>query len=78
MLFFCFFHVILDMDQYKSWSYNESGFYKYLDVNVYKKPTNRVRRDTLMLKRFLFLNEYVNSMTKVFLWIKIVSQAVKL
>lgn len=66
------------MDQYKSWSYNESGFYKYLDVNVYKKTTNRVRRDTFMLKRFLFLNEYVNSMTKVFLWIKIVSQAVKL
>ena len=37
MLFFCFFHVILDMDQYKSWSYIESGFYKYLDVNVSKK-----------------------------------------
>lgn len=55
MLFFCSFHVILDMDQYKSWSYIESGYYKYLDVNVYKKPTNRVRRDTFMLKSFLFL-----------------------
>lgn len=65
------------MDQYKSWSYIESGFYKYLDVNVYKKPNKRVRRDTFMLKKISIFKMNMWILWQKF-WVKIVSQDVKL
>lgn len=53
---FCFsvFRVIFDNDQYKSWSYIESGFYKYLDINFYEK-TKQPRSSRHIVKSFLFL-----------------------